>query len=364
MKWKLSATPGNLDPPNRRCCPGLSGLSGCSGSSARSIPLAPACERDRPGDDPGEREGAQHAQRAGRQSLAKNRHSGRNRESVRQESGDASRRQRRSALEAELKGDEGESVAAEDGRDEGERGSAGDGSLRGYVSARVEDAGGDSKARAWCKPALQWPRGKRCNDERQYDGLRLVQFADAASEHGGLPPFIAVIPPAGLDVRDGDWTGVWESYLVDRVVPWVDAHFPTIAAIGGRTLAGLSAGGYGAVDIGLRHARLFGTLESWSGYFTPLRTGVLRHADAQALAGHNPTLLVRREAPLLRRLGTHFFISSGTTHDRDDARAARAFAAELELLGVRHRLWLGPGGHDGRLWRAQLPEALRYAFTG
>jgi hypothetical protein len=81
------------------------------------------------------------------------------------------------------------------------------------------------------------------------------------------------------------------------------------------------------------------------------------------LAAHDPSLLVRREAPLLRRLGTRFYLSSGSTRDRETARLAKKFAAELASLGLAHELWLRPGGHDGRFWRAQLGPAFRYALT-
>src|SRR5262249_30635222 len=130
----------------------------------------------------------------------------------------------------------------------------------------------------------------------------------------------------------------------------------------GRAVAGLSAGGYGAVDIGLRHPGLFGTLESWSGYFTAPHDGSLAHADAAELAAHDPSRLARREATLLRRLGARLFLSSRTTTDRASARVTRSFAAELSSLRIPLRLWLGAGGHDGRLWRTQLAPALRYAL--
>jgi enterochelin esterase-like enzyme len=194
-------------------------------------------------------------------------------------------------------------------------------------------------------------------------GLDLAASADRAIAAGTLPPFVAVVPPAGIDVHHGDWTGVWESYLVDRIVPWADRYLPLDPRPAGRVLTGLSAGGYGAIDIGLRHPRLFGTLESWSGYFTPLRAGALRHAGAAALAAHDPSLLVAGEAPLLRRLGTRFYLSSGTTHDRAGAFAARTFSQELRQLGLPHLLLLAPGGHDGAFWRRQLGAALRYALA-
>jgi enterochelin esterase-like enzyme len=197
------------------------------------------------------------------------------------------------------------------------------------------------------------------------DGLRLADFADAAITSGRSRPFVAVAPPAGITSKyDGEWAGPWESYLVDDVVPWVERHLPVERTLTGRAVAGLSAGGYGAVDIGLRHPRLFGTLEAWSGYFRPFRDGPLRHADAATLAGHDPSLLVRREAPLLRRLGTRFFLSCGRTHDRVTARWTRTFARELASLHLPHHLVLLPGGHDGRFWRRQLPLALTFPYPG
>jgi enterochelin esterase-like enzyme len=211
-------------------------------------------------------------------------------------------------------------------------------------------------------PVLYLLQGFPGSPYQYVDGIDLPSYADPRIAQGVLPPFIAVIPPAGIDAYHGDWTGVWEDYLVHDVIPWTDANLATIAARRGRVLAGLSAGGYGAVDIGLRHPRLFSTLEAWSGYFHPLRAGALVHADAAGRQAHDPSLLVRRESPLLRRLGTRFFLSCGTTHDRETAGETKAFSTELRMLHLPHRLWLAPGGHDGRLWRAQLPAAVAYAF--
>ena len=160
----------------------------------------------------------------------------------------------------------------------------------------------------------------------------------------------------------GEWAGRWEDYLVRDVVPWVDAHLPTIPSRAGRALAGVSAGGYGAVDIGLRHPGLFATLESWSGYFKPFHDGPLEHADARVLAAHDPSILVRREAPFLRTLGTRFYLSCGSTADHRTAALAIAFARELDALRLPRELYLRPGAHNGHFWLAQFPEALRYAL--
>jgi enterochelin esterase-like enzyme len=141
----------------------------------------------------------------------------------------------------------------------------------------------------------------------------------------------------------------------------VDATLPTIAQRSARAIAGLSAGGYGALDIGLRNPLLFGTLESWSGSFRAPHDGSLAHADAAERAANDPTLLVRGRAALLRRLGTRFFLSAGT-HDRVDVRAADAYARLLRALRLPVTVSLAPGGHSGREWRGQLTAALEASF--
>jgi enterochelin esterase-like enzyme len=204
-------------------------------------------------------------------------------------------------------------------------------------------------------------QGFRGSPYQFVSGLPLPAVADRLIDAHEVAPFVAVIPPAGVTARfDGEWTGVWEKYLVWDVVPWARRHLPLDARRRAQAVAGLSAGGYGAVDIGLRHPRLFGTLESWSGSFTAPHDGSLRHASAAGLAAHDPSLLAQREAPLLRTLGTRLFLSAGT-RDRAAARAAAAFAGELSSLRIPHHLRLGPGRHNGRFWASQLAPALVYA---
>jgi len=212
-------------------------------------------------------------------------------------------------------------------------------------------------------PVIYLLQGFRGSPWQFASGLQLAAVADRAIASGAVRPFIAVAPPAGLTRKyDGEWAGAWESYVVHDVVPWVDANLPTIPARSQRVIAGLSAGGFGAVDIGLRHPGLFRTLESWSGYFRPLHDGPFRGAGPRRLAEHNPSLLVRNNARFLRTTGVRFYLSSGSTHDRKTAAAAVRFAGELAALHLPHVLYLRPGGHDSRFWRLQLPEALRYAL--
>jgi S-formylglutathione hydrolase FrmB len=193
-------------------------------------------------------------------------------------------------------------------------------------------------------------------------GTQLAEFADQAIASGTVRPFIAVMPAAGpRRGYNGEWAGAWENGLIDETVPWVDASLPTIASPDGRVIAGLSAGGFGAVDIALRHPDTFGAVESWSGYFTPLRDGPFKGASRAVLAAHDPTRLARTDQRLLQHDGTRFFISSGPSHSHwFKASATVGFARELRALGLTVTMRLYPSQRGE--WRDQLDAGLSWAF--
>jgi enterochelin esterase-like enzyme len=200
-----------------------------------------------------------------------------------------------------------------------------------------------------------------------YASLHLADVADSLIGFGLMPPFIAVMPWGGpsFNPEQGEWAGIWETFVVDSVVPWIDDHLPTIATSKGRALAGLCAGGYGAMDIGLRNPGLFGTLESWEGYFAPIfRDGPFAHASPAYLRANNPTVLVHSEAAQLRKLGVRFYVSVGGSHANIKRSWTLSFAAKLASLRLSHQLWLLPPSERGHFWRATLPSALFYAGAG
>ena len=188
--------------------------------------------------------------------------------------------------------------------------------------------------------------------------LSLASVADSLIGRGEARPFVAVMPPAGPSGHyDGEWAGPWERYLVHGVLPWTQAH---LAVSGERAIAGLSAGGFGAVDVALRHPRLFRRVESWGGYFSPFRDGPLRHASARELAAHDPTRLVPAEVKLVRRLGTRFFLSTGPGHGHVTPPQTIRFARLLRTRRLPYRLELLARKRGA--WERQLVDGLRWAF--
>jgi enterochelin esterase-like enzyme len=196
--------------------------------------------------------------------------------------------------------------------------------------------------------------------------LHFQDVADELISQGDVRPFIAVMPPGGYPTgskqkrAQGEWAGASEDFLVKTVVPWVDEHLPTIRAARARAIAGVSAGAFGAIDIALRHVGLFGTAESWEGYFQPFRDGPFEHAPTAVLAAHDPVLLVQREARAIRSHDLRFFLSTGGSHGAVKRSWTFDFDRELRSLRIKDALWAQPPGVPG-FGRHQLPAAIEYA---
>ncbi|HJN46801.1 MAG: hypothetical protein CL477_09175 [Acidobacteria bacterium] len=65
--------------------------------------------------------------------------------------------------------------------------------------------------------------------------------------------------------NEGGQQNNWEDHIVQDVVNHVDWNFRTVARREGRSIAGLSMGGYGSITLGLRHPEMFISIGSTSG---------------------------------------------------------------------------------------------------
>ena len=169
-------------------------------------------------------------------------------------------------------------------------------------------------------------------------------------------PLILVMPFGSTgSFTDKEWAnGVgknqgWATFVSRDLVRAIDKRFRTVASPRWRALAGLSEGGYGALNIGLHHPREFAVLESWSGY--------ARADDIGSIFGHRRTLLqanspldtLSASARALRRGHVFIWFYSGSD-DRFRPQNA-AFASALAADHIAHRFRVVRGGHNWALWR-------------
>jgi S-formylglutathione hydrolase FrmB len=81
----------------------------------------------------------------------------------------------------------------------------------------------------------------------------IVVFVDCWTSYGGS------------QFLDSPATGRYHTYLCDEIVPWVDAHYRTLAERDHRGVTGKSSGGYGAMVTPMLRPDLFGGLATHSG---------------------------------------------------------------------------------------------------
>jgi S-formylglutathione hydrolase FrmB len=163
-------------------------------------------------------------------------------------------------------------------------------------------------------------------------------------------------------VGDTEWAntsrGRFASGVID-LVRSVDSTWPTVRNRTGRAIAGLSMGGYGAVNIALRHLSLFSVVESWSGYFTQTPTGPFAGATPARLPANSPAAYVHTLWSQLTADPIHVLLYISRTDPLHVQQGP--FAARLVSLGVPVEAHEFGGPHNFALWSDHMELALSYA---
>ena len=97
-------------------------------------------------------------------------------------------------------------------------------------------------------------------DHRDAQGL-----FDRAVAEGVIKKFILVAvdmnTPLGTSwYVNSSATGNWEDFMIQGLVPYIDANFKTLRHRDSRGIAGIFIGGYGAIRFGMRHPDVFGSV--------------------------------------------------------------------------------------------------------
>jgi S-formylglutathione hydrolase FrmB len=101
-------------------------------------------------------------------------------------------------------------------------------------------------------------------------GESVPQRLDRLVASGAMGPVIAVFPDCftslgGNQYIDSVALGRWEGFLVDDLVPRIEAEFRVRRGRLHRAVYGKSSGGYGAIVHGMRHATTWGAVACHSG---------------------------------------------------------------------------------------------------
>ena len=209
-------------------------------------------------------------------------------------------------------------------------------------------------------------------DENDWpEGGDVRSTADRLMAAGEIPPLVIVMPGHSLSWWvDGNHEPA-STVVREELIPHIDATLRTIARRDGRLLGGLSAGGFGTVNLALSYPQLFAAAAAFSpAVYQPLpaETSGARRAPQFSREGvfdpdtwqrlNYESRLERYEAG---ETVVPFYLVSG---DHDELGIALHTARLFERLRAhqpgRVELRIVDGGHDWPVWRETLPDALRY----
>lgn len=183
---------------------------------------------------------------------------------------------------------------------------------------------------------------------------------DSAFESGRLAPFVLAAP-------DGNSRRAWDPEWADatgrglRLETFVTGRL--IAAVEGpyrrnrqhRAIIGFSMGGYGAMNIALRHPGLYSAVASIAGYYDT--------DDEANIFGGRPALLAanRPDRHVAQGRSLRVMLADGSSDTVPVvAGETRRFARLLRAAGATPVVDIEPGGHNGAYLAAELPRVFAF----
>jgi enterochelin esterase-like enzyme len=200
-------------------------------------------------------------------------------------------------------------------------------------------------------------------------GLR--ETMDALIARRLIQPMVVVMP---------GHTGAWwvdgakdkgETALVKEVMPHAEAKYRVTAATGGRLIAGLSAGGYGALNLMMKYPKMFAAVAILSPAIydpvPPSNSSGVRNPPFQKDGKFDADLWKSLNYPVhieaYKKSGTivPLYINSG---DHDMFGIALQAATLYDRLRLHQpkaiELRVVDGDHEWMVWRDTLPDALQF----
>jgi len=185
-----------------------------------------------------------------------------------------------------------------------------------------------------------------------------VERLDRLMGEGELPPCLIAFPDCatrfgGSQYLDSSGTGLYQSHLVDELLPWLETHYRVRRDAAGRAVAGRSSGGFGALRLALDRPGLFAHCASSAGdlhFQMTLRPELARAPSTFARLGGLEAFLAR--VPELRSLGDDEALALNL------CALATSYAPCDMAPGFRLPIDLETGELDEELfarWRAQDP---------
>ncbi len=153
----------------------------------------------------------------------------------------------------------------------------------------------------------------------------------------------------------------FETYIIDDLLPFIDATFNTRADRSGRALAGLSMGGYGAFTLAAKHPELFCAAHGFSSGFARGRQDLTDDPEFRLVFGDKPAgtrydIFALMEQVAKQSNPAAFSFDCGVSDFTIDVN--RELHRHMASLGIPHIYEEYPGAHDWAYWNEHVLTAL------
>lgn len=201
----------------------------------------------------------------------------------------------------------------------------------------------------------------------------VIDALEAEMREGRLPEMIVVCPRGPgtwwIDAQGGSRR--MAAFLSDDLVPFVDRTWRTRASRGGRLVAGISMGGYGALRWALARPELFAAAGGLSPAIQQLCAPSVAalpffiRPSLESAFGADPVANVLRKNDLYQMLlddpslagrAPFLLVRCGTEDKYRLAEIAGFLDRFLSAFGLAHEVRLETGVHDWPYWRRVFPD--------
>lgn len=180
----------------------------------------------------------------------------------------------------------------------------------------------------------------------QDDGL-ISTFADNMLAEGRIQPFIILLPDAGTSF----YQPPYDELIVNELPAYLASHYRLKTGPANTAIAGVSMGGFGAIQLPMHHPNRFGFCASFSGAFTDLFF-IDYDSRQQPKLGCHPKLYVGN-LDLLDISGGYAESVNRTILD-GNRNLQKQFIQYQQDLDYQESF----GGHDWHYWNGQTPDLL------
>jgi S-formylglutathione hydrolase FrmB len=169
-------------------------------------------------------------------------------------------------------------------------------------------------------------------------------------------------------------TDKYESYILTELIPDVEQRYRTIQSRYGRSIAGLSMGGYGSLKFGLKSPAAFAFAASMSGAFgvtrfTEQQLGerfafslkLFGPAGSETRVSNDLFAIVEKLTPAQVGSLPYFYFDCGTEDSPLIFPSNRDLSALMFEKKIPHEFRLLPGDHSWAYWDRQVREILKIA---